>query len=130
MRVSGTLALTPSLSPSRGRRMPLVSVSLSPAQLLPRRRVARESRKLVERPAVLCGKRRNKRRNRIGFVPPFYGFSRLFTANGKKHSHGGPDELTTGYAAPDGASEVGSGRDYYKDSAPNGAADTHAMTRP
>ena len=36
-------------------------------------------------------KRRNIRRNRIGFVPPFHAFSRLFTANGKKFRvAGGP----------------------------------------
>jgi hypothetical protein len=29
-------------------------------------------------------KRRNIRRNRISFVPPFYGFLRLFTPNGKR----------------------------------------------
>ena len=47
-------------------------------------RVAHESRNKAEQPAGLCGKRRNIRRNRIGFVPPFYGFSRLFTAIGRK----------------------------------------------
>ena len=57
-------------------------------------------RKKEEQPALLCGNRRNIRRNRISFVPPFYGFLRLFTANGKKlradGEVGGPREESSG----------------------------------
>jgi hypothetical protein len=41
----------------------------------------RNNRREYPRKGVTLGV---KRRNRIGFVPPFYGFLRLFTANGKK----------------------------------------------
>jgi hypothetical protein len=48
----------------------------------------------------ICEKRRNIRRNRIVLVPPFYGFLRLFTANGKKlradGEVGGPREESSG----------------------------------
>ena len=87
--------------------MPLVSNSLSPAQLLPRRWVARESRNKAEQPweyARKGGTLGVKRRNRIGFVPPFYGFLRLFTAIGLEKSavqwNARPQSFRTGTSLP------------------------------
>jgi hypothetical protein len=55
------------------------------------RQSACASRKYTEQPWEYTRKGGTlgvKRRNRIGFVPPFYGFLRLFTANGKKNNFG------------------------------------------
>jgi hypothetical protein len=53
-----------------------------------------------------------KRRNRISFVPPFYGFLRLFTAYGFKNFQ--PRMNTDGHGAGEGGEGAAWGHAAYK----------------
>jgi hypothetical protein len=111
MRVSGTLALTLRLRRGFGGQAALrrgrnvfragcilgrVQGGIKSMSMIRIKRAepdARAKRNQAEQPAGICGKRRNKRRNKTDSVPPFHAFLRL---TGKKHSHGWRDELTIG----------------------------------